>query len=174
MAFVDDLTSHGGHVTIWPEDERGLLDLAAALRALPRQAAVYCCGPEGLLGAVLGACEADERPAPCFERFQAAPQDLTTSDPSSSEELPFKVMLQRQGLTVEVLPGVSILESIEQAGCMPICSCREGYCGCCETGVVDGLPDHRDEYLTQQDRDSGKKIMICVSRSRSSTLVLDL
>lgn len=151
-----------------------MLDLGAALSALPRQAALYCCGPEGLLGAVLPACEADERPAPYFERFQSAPPEMTSCDESGSEEVPFEVVLQRQGLTVEVLPGVSILDSIEQAGYQPISSCREGYCGCCETAVLDGLPDHRDEYLPQQDRDSGKKIMICVSRSRSSTLVLDL
>lgn len=174
MAFVDELAGYGSNVTIWPEDNCGLLDLPAALSPLPSQTAVYCCGPEGLLGAVVRACEADGRPAPHFERFQAAPEVVTRKAPSGTEEGGFTVVLRRQGLTVEVLPGVSILDSIEQAGYQPIYSCREGYCGCCETGVVDGVPDHRDEYLTHQDRDSGKKIMICVSKSRSPTLVLDL
>jgi ferredoxin-NADP reductase len=174
MAFVDELARYGSNVTIWPEDESGLLDLGAAMHTVPRQAAVYCCGPEGLLGAVVQACAAHERPAPYFERFQAAPDEGTKRDVAGTEEVGFNVVLHRQGLTVGVLPGVSILESIEQAGHQPICSCREGYCGCCETDVLNGIPDHRDEYLREDDRQSGKKIMICVSRSRSPTLVLDL
>jgi ferredoxin-NADP reductase len=174
MAFIDQLASYGSKVTIWPEDERGLLDLGTALRLLPSEAAVYCCGPDGLLSAVAQACEADGRPAPYVERFGSAREEVVGNGGAEGEEASFKVVLRRRGLAVEVSSGVSILEAIEQAGYQPVCSCREGYCGCCETDVVDGLPDHRDEYLTKQVRESGKKIMICVSRSRSPTLVLDL
>jgi ferredoxin len=53
-------------------------------------------------------------------------------------------------------------------------SCAEGTCGTCETGVINGLPDHRDSVLTPDERDANDCMLICVSRSCSERLVLDL
>jgi vanillate O-demethylase ferredoxin subunit len=39
---------------------------------------------------------------------------------------------------------------------------------------VEGIPDHRDNYLTDEEKATNKVIMICCSRSKSSVLVLDL
>ena len=44
----------------------------------------------------------------------------------------------------------------------------------CETRVVEGIPDHRDNYLTDEEKATNKVIMICCSRSKSPVLVLDL
>jgi len=52
-------------------------------------------------------------------------------------------------------------------------SCREGICGSCETPVVSGEIDHRDDYLTDEERASGDVMMICVSRG-CGALELDL
>ena len=53
-------------------------------------------------------------------------------------------------------------------------SCAEGTCGTCETAVLSGLPDHRDSVLTDEEREAGDCMMICVSRSCTARLVLDL
>jgi ferredoxin len=53
-------------------------------------------------------------------------------------------------------------------------SCAEGTCGTCETAVLSGLPDHRDSVLTEEERRAGDCMMICVSRSCTARLVLDL
>ncbi|MFE3281102.1 2Fe-2S iron-sulfur cluster-binding protein [Nocardia sp. NPDC059239] len=53
-------------------------------------------------------------------------------------------------------------------------ACGEGYCGTCETRVLAGQPDHRDDFLTDEERAEGKTMLICVSRSRSPRPVLDL
>jgi len=54
-------------------------------------------------------------------------------------------------------------------------SCREGVCGSCETVLLDGVPDHRDSYLTQDERAGNDIIMVCCSRAqRGATLMLDL
>ena len=37
-----------------------------------------------------------------------------------------------------------------------------------------GLPDHRDSVLTQDERRTGDCMVICVSRSCTERLVLDL
>jgi ferredoxin len=62
----------------------------------------------------------------------------------------------------------------EEAGLVILSSCREGTCGTCETEVIEGVPDHRDSVLTEPEREAGELMMICVSRSRSPRLVLDL
>ena len=52
--------------------------------------------------------------------------------------------------------------------------CRQGVCGECRTGVIAGLPDHRDSFLTTEERAGNTAIMPCVSRCLSGPLVLDL
>src|SRR5260370_22704824 len=46
------LAVHGDRVEVCPEDERGPLDLGAALGEPRDDTLVYCCGPEPLLAAV--------------------------------------------------------------------------------------------------------------------------
>jgi ferredoxin len=53
-------------------------------------------------------------------------------------------------------------------------SCREGTCASCETTVLDGEIEHRDSVLSTAERESGKTMMVCVSRAVSPLLVLDL
>ena len=53
MAFAEDLAErHPERVTVWPQDERGLLDLESLFKNPEENTLVYCCGPEALLGAV--------------------------------------------------------------------------------------------------------------------------
>jgi hypothetical protein len=43
-----------------------------------------------------------------------------------------------------------------------------------EADVVEGTPDHRDSILSKAERERGDTIMLCVSRSLSKKLVLDV
>jgi hypothetical protein len=45
-----------------------------------------------------------------------------------------------------------------------------------ETNVIscDGTLEHNDHYLEPEDKASGRKIMICVSRLKGQEIVLDL
>jgi len=171
MAFRDALEAFGDRVRICPQDEVGLLDLPAALADAMPDTKIYCCGPEPLLLAV----EQHHRLSPVLpsdalhvERF--APKQIDGPD----VEVPFEVELALSGLTVKVPPGCTILQAVEQAGVAALSSCQEGTCGTCETGVLDGLPDHRDSILSDAERASGEVMMICVSRSCTPRLVLDL
>ena len=40
--------------------------------------------------------------------------------------------------------------------------------------VVDGEIDHRDQILSEQERQANKSLMICVSRAKGERLVIDL
>jgi ferredoxin len=69
---------------------------------------------------------------------------------------------------------MSILDAVRGAGIDPPSSCEMGVCGTCETKVLAGEVDHRDELLTESERASGSTMMICVSRARCARLVLNL
>jgi ferredoxin-NADP reductase len=167
MAFLDELAPYGDKVVLRPEDECGLLDLAAILQ--PRaDTAVYACGPEGLLQAVEERCAAWPPGSLHVERFAAKP----VADGAATTS--FEVVCQRTGITVTVPEDRSILDVVLDAGVNALSSCQEGVCGTCETPVVEGSPDHRDSLLTDEEKAEGDYMMICVSRSHSARLVLDL
>ncbi|MGY3508544.1 ferredoxin [Bradyrhizobium sp. USDA 3051] len=50
----------------------------------------------------------------------------------------------------------------------------EGGCGTCETRVIEGMPDHREQFLSKQEQETSKTIMICYSGAKSKKLTLDL
>ncbi|HCB03260.1 MAG TPA: PDR/VanB family oxidoreductase [Nocardioides sp.] len=163
------LNDHPDRVRLFPKDECGLIPFGEIMRDVGPDALVYCCGPEPMLDAAEEAaawCGSAERLR--VERFQprARPQ------PTSERE--FEVVLAKSGLTVTVPPGQSILESLTKVGVNVLSSCNEGTCGTCETFIVEGTPDHRDTVLTPEEQACGDSLMVCVSRSASRRLVLDL
>ena len=86
----------------------------------------------------------------------------------------FEIRLARSNRTIAVEPGKTILDTVLDAGVMANYSCSEGVCGTCETRVIEGIPDHRDLFLSPEEKAANKTIMICCSGSKSGTLVLDL
>ncbi|MEV6996461.1 PDR/VanB family oxidoreductase [Streptomyces sp. NPDC093982] len=164
MAFAEELGPYGERVTVAPQDESGLLDLASVLDDLPTGTLVYCCGPGPLLDAVEARCPSEVLRV---ERFQAKEQPV-------GEDGEFDVELAQSGLTLTVTPGMSVLDTVRAAGIEVLFSCTEGTCGTCETDVLDGTPEHRDSVLTREEQESGETMMICVSRCRGKRLVLDL
>ncbi|MFI6436916.1 PDR/VanB family oxidoreductase [Streptomyces sp. NPDC050759] len=164
MAFTEELSRYGDRVTVAPQDETGLLDLASVLDGVPEGTLVYCCGPGPLLDAVEERCPAGLLH---MERF-------TPKEQLAGENTEFEVELAQTGTTVTVAPDVSVLDAVRASGVEVLFSCTEGTCGTCETDVLDGTPDHRDSVLTDEEREAGETMMICVSRCRGKKLVLDL
>ncbi|GAA4787959.1 PDR/VanB family oxidoreductase [Streptomyces ziwulingensis] len=159
---VEKLDRDGGHVTVVAEDEAGLPDLDAFLADLPAAAAVYACGPEGLLTAL-----ADRLPEGTdlrLERF--APRR------GADGEAEFEVELRRSGHTLTVPPGTSILAAVRAELPNTPYSCEQGWCGTCQQRVLEGEIEHRDDLLTDSER--GDSLLICVSRARGERLVLDM
>ncbi|HJY94585.1 MAG TPA: 2Fe-2S iron-sulfur cluster-binding protein, partial [Streptosporangiaceae bacterium] len=131
---------------------------------------VYCCGPEGLLTAAEQRCAAWPPGSLHLERFAAKPQPERAADAEQS----FEVVCQRSGLTITVAPGQSIIDALDDQGVSVLSSCLEGVCGTCETRVLEGVPEHRDSLLSEEEREANEYMMICVGRSKSDRLVLDL
>ena len=168
MAFVEELRStYGDRVRIAPQDETGLLDLGAELGTPDSGTLVYCCGPGALLDAVEERCRTWPQGALHLERFQPKVQE-------TGGDTEFEVVLDRSARSVTVPADVSVLDAVRAAGVEVLFSCTEGTCGTCETDVLEGTPDHRDSVLTNEEREAGETMMICVSRCAGKRLVLDL
>lgn len=85
-----------------------------------------------------------------------------------------EVMLQRSGLTFIVPPDKSILQVLIEEGIDPMYDCQRGECGICQVAVLEGVPDHRDHILSDDERAGNRVMQICVSRAKTPRLVLDL
>ncbi len=99
------------------------------------------------------------------------------SPPEKAAPLPkgtIEVVLARSGITVQVPPGVSILDAVHEAGIPASSSCEQGSCGACLVEVLEGTPDHFDAVLSPEDRKEGKLMTICCSGALTPRLVLDL
>ncbi|MFG3263121.1 MULTISPECIES: PDR/VanB family oxidoreductase [Streptomyces] len=158
MPYLEEVVRLGaGRVTVVAEDEDGRPGLDALFADLPEEAAVYCCGPEGLLAAV-----AQRVPDVRFERFAAG----VVSGGA------FEVELRRSGKVLTVGADSSVLAAVRAELPDTAYSCEQGFCGTCRQRVLEGEAEHRDEWLTDTER--GDSMLICVSRSRSGRLVLDM
>jgi ferredoxin-NADP reductase len=161
MPFLDEIEKLD-RVTVVAEDEDGLPDLDALFADLPDGTAVYCCGPEGLLTAV--ASRLPKGATLHLERF--APR--TSTDGNGA----FEVELRRSGRTVTVPADSSVLAAVRAVLPDTAYSCEQGFCGTCQQRVLAGEIEHRDELLTDAERD--RSMLICVSRTRGERIVLDM
>lgn len=175
MAFVDEAVAIGGdRVHLYPADETGRLDLEAVLGGLGASTAVYCCGPGRLMQSVDAIVRSSASHVQLFtERFAPADDHPGTAEVPHDDSR-FEVELARSNRVLTVPPDRSVLAVVRDVLPDVPFSCEEGYCGSCETRVMLGAPEHRDDLLSDEERAEGGTMMICVSRSKSPRLVLDL
>lgn len=169
-AYLPALTAladaSGGVVHIHDDAQAGqVMDIAARLADVPLGAHLYCCGPAPMIAAFQAACQARPPAQIHVEHFTNSVQASTNS---------FTLALKRKGIEIEVPAGMTIIDALVEAGVRVNYSCREGVCGTCETRVIAGIPDHKDNVLSDREKASNKLMMICCSGAKSDRLVLDL
>lgn len=150
------------------DNDASRLDIAAALDAAPHDAHVFVCGPKGMIEAVK---------AEAARRGFAADRvhyELFAAETSDQANQAFEVELRASGRVVEVAADQTIIQALEQAGIEVLYDCQRGDCGICQCAVIEGIPDHRDVILSDDEKASNKVMQICVSRAKSARLVLDL
>ncbi|MCW2582228.1 MAG: ferredoxin [Klenkia sp.] len=92
---------------------------------------------------------------------------------SSISDGPFTVVLRRTGATRTVPADRSLLEVVEEVVDVPS-TCRTGDCGSCVSTVLEGVVDHRNTVLSLRARTAGRRVALCVDRSLTPVLVVDL
>ncbi|MFD8810020.1 cytochrome P450 [Streptomyces sp. NPDC059627] len=169
MPFLDEVEALGSASETWTTANRGRPDLTAWLRSVPDGGQVYACGPSGMLDEL--AALVTEHPALTLraERFGSPGGPGVVADGRE-----FRVRLARTQKEVTVREDQTLLHALEDAGIVVPSTCREGVCGSCETAVLAGAVDHRDHVLSDEEKERGDVMLVCVSRSRGARLTLDL
>ena len=163
-AFAEKVSFHHG---VEPEElRRLLLDL---VRPAEGGVHLYLCCPRPFMDAV------QERAMLCVP-LHAIHREYFSADPraSAAPRGEFEVELARSGKTFLVPEDTSLLDVLNSNGIAVDYSCQEGICGTCLTRVSGGEPDHRDSFLSDSERRSGDRMLVCVSRSKTPKLVLEL
>jgi ferredoxin-NADP reductase len=167
--FLDELSDLlGPRLELFPSEEGRRLAFPEAFADLPPNGLAYVCGPLGLQDAMRTAWTAAGR----------RPRDLRSETFGSSGRFPvepFTVRVPRLGLELEVPADRSVLAVLEDAGVDMIAECLRGECGLCVLPVlqVEGVLDHRDVFLSDEQQRAGASLCTCVSRAAGGVLTLD-
>jgi ferredoxin-NADP reductase len=168
--FVNRLAPFGSKVRFYFPTElqasAARADIQSIVAAAPPEAHLYCCGPERMLAAFKAAARERSPSRVHIEHF--------TNTDGVDKAGEFEVVLAKSGQTVAIPSGKSILDTLLELGIDAPYSCMEGVCSSCETRVLSGIPDHRDLILSSEEHAANDRMMICCSRSKSPTLVLEL
>ena len=171
MSCLEKLVGYDqSRITLNGDKEDGYIDLPALLSGCDGETSVYSCGPKPLLDALEELHDQQAAEPDCWsldiERFAAGPVDSSGGS--------FDVVINSTGQRIHIPEGESVLTVLRESGIKIPTSCGDGVCGSCETGVLSGVPDHRDSILSQEERAENDFMMLCVSRAHTPELVLDL
>ena len=173
MAFVPALheAAFAGQVQLHADDgpQAQRLDAPALLAAPQAGTHLYVCGPAGFMNHVLDTARLHGWPeAQLHREFFAGTATAQESDGA------FSVRLASTGQSYAIAKDKSVLEVLTAAGVDVPYSCESGICGSCLTRVLEGVPEHRDSFLTDSERAANDQFTPCCSRARTPLLVLDL
>jgi ferredoxin-NADP reductase len=168
-AFLDELRQapFAASVRLYHDEGGAGFDPVTQLPAAAVDTHVYVCGPAGFMDWVIAGARAAGFADACIHREYFS-VEVDTSGGG------FEVELAQSGQVVQVAAGQPITAALAAIGVKVQVSCEEGVCGTCLTTVLDGIPDHRDVFLTEEERAANDQILLCCARARSPRLVLDL
>jgi len=170
MAYRDELQAMKGlvlHEWVGLDVDASVLNMKRCIGAAALGDHLYVCGPSAMLDSALDIAAGQGWPAAQvhFERFGAAPVGVDNE--------PFTVELRQRGIRIEVGQQQTLLDALLSNGVDIAHDCRAGICGSCLVPVAAGQIQHRDTFLTDQDRSEGELMCACVSRA-TGELALDL
>jgi vanillate O-demethylase ferredoxin subunit len=171
-AFLERIQTLAGKANIYfsegPDSKR--LDLEAVLADPAPGAHLYVCGPARLIEAALATAKARGWPSSRVHREFFAPPGGQDLGPGEA----FEIEIASSGQVLAVPADKAITEVLAEHGIEVATSCEQGVCGTCLTRVLEGVPDHRDVYLTPDEQAVNDQMTPCCSRARTARLVLDL
>ena len=102
-----------------------------------------------------------------FEFFSA---EVSSSESDES----FEVKLASSGRIVVVAKDQTVIQALACAGVDIPTSCEQGVCGTCLTRIIEGVPDHKDLFMTPEEQALNDQFTPCCSRAKTPQLVLDI
>ncbi|MFA3119016.1 PDR/VanB family oxidoreductase [Acinetobacter pittii] len=170
-AFVDEIKNGelAKHTTFHFKSEgashRAFFE--SAIKDIDLESHIYTCGPVGFMDWVINLATTHDFPEQQIHKEYFQVETDTSGDS-------FEVVAERSGKIIMVEAGETILQALAKEGIDIEMSCEQGVCGTCMCDVIEGEPDHRDVYFTDEEKASNEQILVCCSRSKTSRLVLDI
>lgn len=166
-AFIEELSrAFSNEFHLYCDDETPF-DANKVLADRADKAHIYTCGPTGFMDWLIATAKeqgfSDKHIH--FEYFSA--------EVDTSGEV-FEVYCSSSDKTINVGAEQTIAKALNDAGIKVDVSCEQGVCGTCITDVLEGEPDHRDHFLTDEEKADNDQIAVCCSRAKSTRLVLDI
>ncbi|MCW5723052.1 MAG: oxidoreductase [Devosia sp.] len=166
MAFREELAPRPEARLHFDMEAGHVLDMAEIVASLPEDAHLYCCGPLPMLNGYRAATKDLPQARVHYELFESTQEAATTGG--------FDVECARSGLVLRVQEGRRIIDVLLDAGINVPMSCEKGICGSCEIPVLEGIPDHRDDVLSDEEKASNEMMMVCCGGCKGDRLVLDI
>lgn len=144
-------------------------DLDAIVSTLKPGTHLYVCGPKGFMDWLLEAARVAGWP-PQQLHYEFFGADVAKSESDAA----FEVQIASSGRIIVVAKDRTVVEALADEGIEVETSCEQGVCGTCITRVLQGIPDHKDVFMTAAEQAANDQFTPCCSRSKSARLVLDI
>ncbi|WP_339486529.1 PDR/VanB family oxidoreductase [Pseudomonas sp. EL_65y_Pfl2_R95] len=135
---------------------------------------LYSCGPQGFMACVAEQATAAGWPSTAQHREHFNAPLQAPELPTTHQVPTVQLVLAKSAKQVLVNAGETLVAAAARVGVTIATSCGMGMCGACMCPVLSGEIDHRDQYLSDAERQSGRWILPCVSACSGEELVLDL
>jgi len=170
MPYINQLTMLlGDKLTIHTlEKDKTFFDFKKLIAAIKPGTQLYLCGPLAMMNEVRHQWEAHKLP-PADLRFE------TFGASGKFAPQTFKVSIPRLKLELTVEKNQSMLDVLNKAGADIMYDCVKGECGLCMVDILScsGEVDHRDFFLSDEQKKENKKMCACVSRVAKGDIVID-
>jgi ferredoxin-NADP reductase len=169
MPFVDELSELlGDRLELFVSVDGNRLDIGSEIERLHADGELYLCGPMGLRDAAQHEwSERERRP----DRLQF--ETFASGGAFAPEEFPVRV--RDAECDVLVRSNRTLLDALRDEGVDMMWDCLRGECGLCAATVIDveGELDHRDVFLSDEEKKEGTAIITCVSRAVGGAITID-
>jgi Flavodoxin reductases (ferredoxin-NADPH reductases) family 1 len=169
MPFVEELSELlGDRLELFVSAEGNRLDIGGEIERLHANGELYLCGPLRLRDAARHEWSKRERRP---DRLQF--ETFASGGVFAPEE--FLVRVRDAECDVTVRSNRTLLDALRDDGVDMMWDCLRGECGLCAATVVDveGELDHRDVFLSDEEKEEGHAIITCVSRAVGGAITID-
>jgi ferredoxin-NADP reductase len=169
MPFVEELSELlGDRLELFVSAEGNRLDIGSEIERLDADGELYLCGPLRLRDAALHEWSKRERRP---DRLQF--ETFASGGVFAPEEFVCRVRDADREVTVR--SNRTLLDALKDEGVDMMWDCLRGECGLCAATVVDveGELDHRDVFLSDEEKEEGGAIITCVSRAVGGAITID-
>ncbi len=169
MPFVEELSGLlGDRLELFVSGEGNRLDIGGEIERLHADGELYLCGPLRLRDDARHEWSKRERRP---DRLQF--ETFASGGAFAPEEFPVRV--RDADCEVTVRSNRTLLDALRDEGVDMMWDCLRGECGLCAATVVDveGELDHRDVFLSDEEKEEGGAIITCVSRAVGGAITID-